>query len=490
LENKKPIGEILRDSFYYIPSNIVPALCGLLSLTIFTGLIAPEHFAQYVLSLTTVTLAANIGFSWLYYSGFRYFDESKNNLSQFYSTTLISLFVLLAIFSILGCLCASILNNYYELKETSYMILLSVPLLLTKIIFDQLLLFIRADGRAKAYSVIRSIDALAKILLAVLFISFFGMGYEGIIYGMAISFAILAIYEMYKLNAWQYVRLRYFSASLMKKLFYYGLPLMGVGLTGSILSVSDRYLIAYYCSEVDVGLYGAGYRLAEMVIDTPSAILLMAYVPILIKVFNESGEKGASELLSNIFRLIALILIPAVTGAIILSKDIVALFLDERYFNAHILFFWICTATFFVCINHLYTRVFELKKATNKIFLISSLAAASNILMNIFLIPTYGYIGAAISTLLAYLIQIFLSYYEARKIMKIQIPIRSIVNAMVGSVVMYTSILYLSDYFVAPAWLAFIVKVVVGILVYVFTLRILKESLLTHFMPIYKRVSP
>lgn len=489
MEAKKPLSEILRDSFYYIPSNIVPALCGLLSLTIFTGLIAPENFAQYILSLTTVTFAANFGFSWLLYSGLRYFDESKYNLSQFYSTTLISLFALLAIFSILGCLAAAVLNNYFDSKETSYMILLSVPLLLTKMIFDQLLFFIRADGRAKTYSVIRSIDALAKILLAVLFISFLGMGYEGIIYGMAVSFALLAIYELFKLNAWQHISLKYFSPTLLKKFFYYGLPLMGVGLTGTILSVSDRYLIAYYCGEADVGLYGAGYRLAEMAIDTPSAILLMAYVPILIKVFNESGEKGASELLSNLFRLIALILIPAVTGAIILSKDIVALFLDARYFDSHILFFWICTATFFVCINHLYTRVFELKNATGKILWISLIAATSNIIINIILIPRYGYIGAAVSTLLAYLIQVSLSYYEAHKLMQFRIPVRSLINASIGSFVMYLSIFQLSTYLGDSISLAFIVKVTAGIITYMSALYMLKEPLLTRIIPTYKDAS-
>ena len=476
----KPIGQILKDSFYYIPSNIVPALCGLFSLTIFTRLLAPEHFAQYILALTTVTFAANIGFSWLNYSGFRYLNEFKNNLPQFYSTSIISLLILLIIFSVLGCLCASILNGYFKLKNTSLMILLSIPLLITKIIFDQLLLLIRAEGRAKTHSLIRSVDAVAKISFAVLLISFFNMGYEGVIYGMATSFAILAIYEMHNLHVWRNVRLGYFSIPMLKKFIRYGLPLMGLGLTGTILSVSDRYMVSYFCSEMDLGLYGAGYRLAEMVIDTPSAILLMAYVPVLIRVFNESGEKGASELLSNIFKLLVLILIPAVTGAILLSKDIVAILLDTRYSNAHILFFWICTATFLVCVNHLYTRVFELKNATPKILSISFIAAALNIIMNLILLPKYGYIGAAISTLLAYLIQVSLSYYEARKLMEIRIPLKSLLNAVIGSVVMYLAVTWLSGYLGAPVWWAFIAKVTVGILVYLAALYMLKESILVQ----------
>lgn len=485
----KSITEILRDSLYYIPSNIVPALCGLFSLTIFTGLLAPESYSRYVLSLTTVTFAANIGFSWLNYSGLRYFYEFKNKLPQFYSTSLISLFGLLAFFSLFGCLGAFILNHYCKLQDTSFMILLTVPLLITKITFDQLLLFTRADGRAKVYSAIRSIDALAKILFAVVFISFLETGYEGIIYGMAVSFALLTIYEMYDLNAWQYISLRYFSVPLLKRLFRYGIPLMGVGLTGTILSVSDRYLIAHFCSDVDVGLYGAGYRLAEMVIDTPSAILLMAYVPILIKVFNESGEKGTSELLREIFELILLILIPATAGAIVLSKDIVAIFLDVRYFGTHIMFFWICTATFFVCVNHLYTRVFELKNATGKILVISCIAAASNVILNIFLLPRYGYIGAAVSTLVAYLIQASLSYYGSRKLMKFNIPFRSLVNAVIGSIAMYVIISWLSNYLTRPALLAFIIKIFVGILVYISVLYMLKETFLIRLFSKQKRIS-
>jgi O-antigen/teichoic acid export membrane protein len=184
-----------------------------------------------------------------------------------------------------------------------------------------------------------------------------------------------------------------------------------------------------------------------------------------------------------------LLLIPAVTGAIILSREIVSIFLDDRYFDAHILFFWICTATFFVSINHLYTRVFELKNSTVTIFWISLCAATSNIFINILLIPKYGYIGGAISTMLAYLIQVVLTYYEANKLIKFRIPVRSIINACIGSFVMCLFIIVLSDYIEASSLLAFIFKLLTGIIVYLIALFILREPLLMHISMSFKTTS-
>lgn len=232
---------IFKDAVKYIPSNVIPALCGLLSVSIFTRMVSPDDFAQYILILTTVTFLANIGFSWLNYSGYRFFDETKNNPGPLLSTSFFSLIFLLILFSSGAYVMALYLEQYTPGTNFRFAVSIGIPLLMSKVVFDQLLIFLRADRKVTKHSVYKTIDAFAKLGLGIFFIKFFNIGYAGIIYGMIFSFSILLVFELLNSRMYQVIRFSLFSSTFLMKLIKYGFPLLGAGLTTSILSISEFF---------------------------------------------------------------------------------------------------------------------------------------------------------------------------------------------------------------------------------------------------------
>ncbi|GAI06878.1 unnamed protein product, partial [marine sediment metagenome] len=86
--NRPEIKEIGKDTLYYVPARIIPALVGFLGITIYTRLLNPYEYGLYVLVMTVVSTVYAFGFNWIGYVVWRYFEKYRNdnNLSGFLST--------------------------------------------------------------------------------------------------------------------------------------------------------------------------------------------------------------------------------------------------------------------------------------------------------------------------------------------------------------------------------------------------------------------
>jgi O-antigen/teichoic acid export membrane protein len=482
---QETLHHIVKDSLAYLPSYIVPAVCGLLSVTIFTRLLSVHDYSQYTMIFTTVTFVANICFAWLAFSGLRFFDESKTDLESFLSTSLTVLLVLILCIALLGFIVLFILTRCCPVKEMGAGFLGGILLLSAKSLFDLLLIFMRADRQVFRYSAFRVIESIAKLVLGIFFVYCFNLRYSGVIYGMVLPFLGLAIYEFLSSEIYKSTKLKLFSRTILHRLFRYGLPLIGAGVTGTVLSLSDRYLIAYFCEYNHVGLYAAGYRFAEMLIDAPASVLVLAYTPIIIKVFNRGGGMDIGEKLSQSLRMIFVVLIPTTVGSIVLSKELVGIFLDRQYHDVSRLFLWICTGMFFVSVNHLYTRIFELKNKTKMVFAISGTAALGNLLLNVLLIPVCGYVGAAIATFASYLLQCMISYKLSDGLIRVPIPYRTLFNALIGSGVMYLCITVLQKILVWNQLGNLLVNIGAGFASYMLTVLLLRDATVFDIIKAY-----
>jgi O-antigen/teichoic acid export membrane protein len=469
--------QIVKDSLKYVPSNVVPALLALVSISLFTRLILPEEYAKYTLVLTSITLVSNVAFAWLNFSGFRFYDESRDDMGSFMSTCMLS--VLLVLFCIIvgGYLFLKFLNMLGIVHNLDDIFLISALFLTVKVGFDQILIFMRADRNATRHSIFKVIDALIKLTVAVILIKFFNMKYLGIVLGIIISYLVLTIVELLINPIYRSIRVHGFSKEKFVSMLHYGFPLIGTGVMGTLLSIGDRYMLAYFSDFKQIGIYSVGYRFAEMAIETPGSILLMAYFPILIHQFNIS-QNEFSLVLKQALQLIIIILVPITFGTIILSRDLVELFLAGTYQEVYIVFFWVCIGILFSYLNHLFTRIFELKKVTKYVLYISAVAAALNILMNFILIPIYGYYGAAIATTAAYAMQLFLSFLISRRFIIVPLPLHTMANVLICSTAMCAGIYFMSLFLNSTTWTILGAKVLLGIIIYLSTLLMLREPVL------------
>lgn len=108
-------------------------------------------------------------------------------------------------------------------------------------------------------------------------------------------------------------------------------------------------------------------------------------------------------------------------------------------------------------------------------------AALTNIAVNLLLIPSYGYIGAAIATVLSSLISVITQYLYFRKQVKINEIRKYLLKYMVGALLMAV-VITVPTYHMAGTFLTTCLQIGIGIAVYLIYLIITRDSVVKDLM--------
>ena len=197
----------------------------------------------------------------------------------------------------------------------------------------------------------------------------------------------------------------------------FGLPLVPHGISGWVLSVSDRWLLGFLLplsaalARAQIGVYSLGYQLAY-VVDLVAQSINAAWVPFFYRYGGtEQGPRIHREMLTVVTAAFA-----AVIAALSINANLaVAIIARPQFaeaarvvpivglgFEAHIVYIWMVTVVFHA-------------RRTAMLPLISGASGAVNVAVNIVLIPRFGIQGAAWATLASFTaIAVMTTWYAYR----------------------------------------------------------------------------
>ncbi len=425
----------------YIPGMLVKPVIGLLSLTVFTRIFSTTEYGLLMLITTTVTFINTVLFSCVNQSAIRYLPKYEGKeRDQLISTSLISiialaLFVLFLVFTVSKLFCC-----YFN--ETLLDLLYWIPFLIcTEAGFNFLMAVIRAERRAARYSTNYILVSIGKLAISLMLIYFTDITIKYVFLGSIIANGAIFILELNKLKYNYKLNIKYFSVKVLKLIWSYGLPIVGIATANQIISVSDRYFIEIFMDASHVGIYSASYSLSEMSIFMFINILMMANYPDLVYAFENSGEKATITLMRDMMSIYLLVLLPILFCIIVLSKDVIGIILGNSFLEANKILPWVSGGMFLMGLTNYFNKCFALKEKTKKLLFILVLIATINILLNIVLIPIVGITGAAVSTFISYLTGLIVTIILSRKSIKWEFPWRSFFKASFATVVMVIALL-------------------------------------------------
>lgn len=178
------------------------------------------------------------------------------------------------------------------------------------------------------------------------------------------------------------------------------IPLIGNSIATQVLNVSDRTMIDNMIGKSAVGIYGTLYSVSSLSLIVWGAINT-SFIPFLYDNLDNPDKesaikKMASQLLSA-FAVVAFILT-------IMAPEIVAILATEEYYEAIYIMPPICAGVFLTSLSNMYSNVLIYHKKTNFIMISSIVAAVVNVALNFVCIRIWGYMAAAYTTLVAYVI--------------------------------------------------------------------------------------
>jgi len=449
-------------------SQIVLSASGIILLPVISKTLGSEGYGLWSLSFVTIDLIANITALGLPLSLVRYLPAEKNkeNVKEIYYSSFLLVALVNLVFAIILLIFVKPISSllFGGHKVIFLLIIMIIPI---SSLISLSTNFFRGKGEMKKYSIFCIAQRLITLSLVIILLSI-GVG----IYGAIISVLIsrITIFSITNYLIIKRIRITFPKFTKIKEMLSYGAPLISTVIFGWIVTSSDRYLISYYLDVSAAGIYSAAYSLG-IIIYTLTTPVQKGLTPNLSKLYDSGNIEDVKYQLTHMLRLFLLFSIPSFFGLLAISKH--ALFILSRpeiaregYLITPIV---ALAAIFWGSYGILYYPLI-LEKKTKYITLTWGIAAITNFVLNIVVIPIYGILGAAITTLIAYIVAMFVGVLYVYKFQKIDICWKYILKFLMAAISMFLVI-----YFYSPAGLiGLTIRIVMGGLIYFLVLYLIK----------------
>lgn len=389
---------------------IATSVTGFLLTFIYAKYFAPADLGQLALLLGTEAFATQILGLGMTQAFFRsYFDDDAVERRRIITATtlwfLVGVNVLFSLFSFPFAAWYAGLLEIPDVRLVQLMIVLTALDTVNNVPF----LILKATRQSKRYVAVKWIAGLAQFGIIVVLVAVLKIGLFGAMLGWVAGTALQTVIYFWMLRGQFDAR---FSVAELKPMLQLGVPMVANALATKALITADRFFINYYFSAKEVGLYELANKFASILpilVTNPFSLIWPAMR------FEVMKDEDADEYYSLVLTYLVFLSLYFGLGVSVLVPDLIRATLREEYWGAipivpmFVLYYLLVASGKGVNVG----LMTEKKAFWNPIIVVS--AAIVNIALNFALIPTYGMMGAAVATLVAYAFMVWFRWYMSTK---------------------------------------------------------------------------
>ena len=264
--------------------------------------------------------------------------------------------------------------------------------------------WMRAENRALYFSLLSIANLLISLGANIVLVGMLHMGIVGSLMATGVGYALVIICTLPVILVRAGLSLRF---DIARGLLSFGVPNIFAIVSVWVLQLSDRFLLGRIGSLAQTASYSVAYTLGSVVSVVVLSPFTLAWPSTL---FNIAKKDNAQHIFKLVFRWYSIVLFFAAFALTLVGTISLYLFFPPVYREAVSVIPIIVVSTVFFSVYTFFTTGQSIKRKTwfNSIF--TTLAALANLGFNLVLIPLYGAMGSALSTLLAYILLALITY--------------------------------------------------------------------------------
>ena len=391
-------------------------------------------YAWVALILVLLTCGMETGF-------FRFANKGQDDPMRVYSTTLLSVSIGSLVFVALGLLFLEPIAGWLEYGEHPWYIGMMMIVVAMDAIQSIPFAYLRYKKRPIKFAALKLLFIFLNSALNL----FYYVILEGNDVGYAFLFnlvctSVVMVCMIPELRGFTYV----LDKELLKRMLRYSLPLVILGVAGILNQVADKIIFPFvYPDEaeatIQLGIYGAASKIA-MIMAMFTQAFRFAYEPF---VFGKSKEKDSREMYAQAMKFFIIFTLLAFL-AVMFYLDILRHVIGRDYWDGLRVVPIVMAAEIFMGIYFNLSFWYKLIDETRWGAYFSLTGCIILILMNIFLVPKYGYIACAWAGFTGYGVAMLLSYFVGQKKYPIQYDLKAIGMYVLLAAVLYVAAEYVS----------------------------------------------
>jgi O-antigen/teichoic acid export membrane protein len=449
------IKKLAGDTLLYGLGSIIPRFINFLLVYLHTKVFAPEDYSVITKVFAYTAVVNTIFLFGMETAYFRFATKeglSENRVYNLTQTIVIAISLPLTILLIaLSGKVAGVIHLEGHGKFIIWLALIMFTDAIVAIPFARL----RLQKKSLMFAVGKIVNILLLVGLNLYFLLLaydksIGIGYVLIANLLANFFYILFFSKI--LFRWRPV----FQKKISKAIMSYGYPIMITGLAGMTNEMFSRVMLEEWLpegfygdksSEYALGIFGACYKLAVLMSLAVTAFRYAAE-PFF---FSNAAEKNSPELFARVNHYFVIVCCVLLIGVGI-NLDLFKFFLgNSNYWEGLHIVPILLLAYLFLGVYYNFSVWFKLTDKTYWGTIISIGGAIITVIANYLLIPSYGYEGSSVATLICYFSMTVICYYLGQKYFPIPYNIIKSAAYIIGTI----SLVYMVNAVKVPnTWLA------------------------------------
>ncbi len=449
-------------------TNILISLSSLIFIPIITKSFTTAEYGMWAQVNTTIALVPNIANLGLPYTMVRFLSAEKDKekiKDSFYpmiSLTFISTIIICLLFLIFGNTIANALFNgsmqvLYITTAISFFACMNL----------MLISFFRTFKQMKRYSLFLVLQSYIGVFVSI-YLTYAGYNIETVVLGLLTGY--VAVFIMMAFLIVKYLGIGIGKWSNLKEQLAFALPTIPSNVSSWVVDSSDKYVIGILIGSVAVGCYSPGYALGSILLMflSPFAVLLPAVLP-------EHYEKGdireVDKYLSYSMKYYLLLTVPAAVGMSVLSKPLLYIITTpEIALGGYMVTPFVCLGAIFMGMYGITNNILILEKNTMILGKLWIVVAISNIVLNLLLVPYLNILGAAIATLICYILAFAVTAIASKKTMRLPFNMKELLKIVVAA-----SLMGIAVYLMHPIGIVnVLISIIAGVIIYFAVIFILK----------------
>jgi O-antigen/teichoic acid export membrane protein len=272
------------------------------------------------------------------------------------------------------------------------------------------------------YNYVTVIQSIMSIGLGISLVVVLKYGIIGAQLSSLISTAFILPFTFLMFTRKQYVFK--FSSYWAKKLIKFGYPLIGAAIATWVFQSSDRFFLLHYSNLTEIGWYSIGQTFSQPLLLLNTAVQ-MSFGVLFLRTYNEDTDLDKINSKKMAISSFNLYLVAGISISLILSIfsiEMLKIITTKDYLRGALAIPFLCFSS--ICSQAYQTMGMGITLAEKTYYYtwITVMTAVINIILNILFIPSMGFVGAALATLISFIIYWIIKVYYDQKFFPIAYP--------------------------------------------------------------------
>lgn len=341
-------------------------------------------------------------------------------------------------FSLLVCLGGTVLLgllvpvfNLFPKAFGNYGYLIPV-LYLTSSTKGMLSQYCKAIEKNIAYALDGIISSLTLTVGSILLISYFKMGIMGYILAIIISRCLSILYLTVVCKVPSTLYKSKIDKNLTRELLSYSLPIMPNDLSWWVIQMSDRYILIFFCGAALNGLYSMAYKIPSIFNMIVSIFITAFGISAMKECDTKTGDgKYDGSFFEKVYQQYLSLTFVVVSLIILFSRPIAFFILKKEFYNSWIYIPLLLCSYAIGNLQAFYGSIYAGIKKTKVLFTSTLAGAAVNISLNFIMIPVFKAYGAAIATIISYIVVYIIRLHNIKKYVEMKHFERKIIISVI-----------------------------------------------------------